>query len=235
MTARFGEAVDVDVAADYGALETAVQRCEVEIAWAPPTICARAWPAARAVLKAVREGRTSYRAALVARAADRLMLESLAGLRAAWVDPRSTGGYLLAVSHLRANGIDPARTFAEQRFLGSYRDVLLAVVVGDADVASVFTRTEDSERRARSEIADLVGPAGAVLAPFSVTAESPHDGLVLTRKLDARVAERLSAGLLGLSHTTSAPMLLLEICNAESFVHASPRDYRALQPELLAA
>ncbi len=235
MSGRFGKEVQVDVAPDYAALERAIDLSSVDLAWAPPAICARVYDVARFVLKAVRNGRSSYCSALVGRATTLPTLASLGGLRAAWVDPLSTGGHLLAVAHLRAAGIEPATTFAEERFLGSYRDALIAVAHGSADVTAVFTRIEEPVRWARTEMADLVGPAGDALSPFAITGEAPHDGLVLTRGLGHAEAEKLAAALLGLEHHASAPTMLLEVCNAQSFVPASPHDYRHLDPRLLAA
>src|SRR5690606_17080139 len=118
-------------------LERAAAEGSAELVWAPAAICAELEGSARSIFKVVRGGRSTYRAALVARREARLGLERLEGKRAAWVDPRSLGGYLLVARHLRELGIDPTCTFASQEFLGTHPAALAEVVEGRADVAAV--------------------------------------------------------------------------------------------------
>jgi two-component system, NtrC family, sensor kinase len=217
-----GTRVRVDVAADYAALARSVEELEVDLGWAPPVLCARLWPAAHFILKAMRGGRTAYRSALVGRASEPLRVDALQGRRAVWVDPMSTGGHLLAVAHLRRQGCDPDRTLAVQSFAGSYRDALLAVVAGSADLTAVYTAGED-HASVRQTLARLVGGLEERLRAFAFTDEAPSDGLVLTRRMSAPAAGRLSSTLV-----SRPPALLLEACEAEAFVVARPGDYHAL-------
>ena len=61
---------------------------EVHLCWAPPTVCAQVEGEVPAILKSIRDGYSTYQAALVARAGEIPMLEALQGLKAVWVDPR---------------------------------------------------------------------------------------------------------------------------------------------------
>jgi phosphonate transport system substrate-binding protein len=116
LSIELGEPLSVTVTDDYAQLARAVRHAEAELVWTPAAVCADVEADARAIWKTVREGRSEYRSALVARSDARLSLERLAGRRAAWVDPLSIGGYLLVRQHLRERGLAPSSTFAEERF-----------------------------------------------------------------------------------------------------------------------
>jgi ABC-type phosphate/phosphonate transport system substrate-binding protein len=225
--AGHGENVRTEVAATYEDLEHRLVRAEVEMGWAPPHVCGEVAPRARAILKAVRGGHSTYRAALVARAEELPTLGRLRGLRAAWVDGRSTAGYLLPRAWLRSQGVDPDLVFEEQQFLGSFRDALLAVLAGRADVAAIHTTTPD-EAGSRETMAECIGPQMSRLAPFAFTGETPSDGLVLTTKLAAAEAARLADRLLELCKRGVRSNLLLAVLGADALERAEPGDYGAI-------
>lgn len=229
LTRRLGREVVVEVEHSYDELERRVLADEVELAWAPPGLCARAEPTARAILKAIRKGRSSYRTALVGRTDEPLEVSSLKGKRAAWVDALSTGGYLLPRAHLRLLGHDPDKLFASQTFFGSYRDALLAVLSGGADVATIYTAGADAASVSASLVQHVAGEEKR-LAPFAYTDEVPNDGLVFTAKLPVAEAEALVTALLPATGGASmGPMMLLEVCDAQGFQRARPGDYRLLR------
>src|SRR5690606_22090589 len=126
LTERLSQPVQVEVAADYAELEYRLLKGEVELAWAPPVLCARAEPTARGILSSIRIGRSSYRSALVARADRHLSLKTLAGREAVWTDPLSTGGYLLPTAFLSLLG--QAGALGGERFMGTYRSALEEVL-----------------------------------------------------------------------------------------------------------
>ncbi len=225
---RLGQEVQVEVARTYEELEKRVLADEVELAWAPPLLCARVEPTARGILKAIRHGRASYRAAFVGRAGESLDVSRLAGKTAAWVDPLSTAGYLLPRAHLKLLGQDPDKVLGGQRFLGSYRDALLAVLSGAADFASIYTPGAD-EAAVRGGLAQHVAGEEKRFASFGTTAEAPNDGLVVTARLSAAEAEKLLEALLPLTDGSKGPTLLLEVCDAQAFQRARPGDYRVLR------
>lgn len=221
---RLGAAVEVEVAEDYADLERRVLAGEVDLAWAPPAVCARVEKSAVAVLAAVRGGRSTVRAALVCRAGEALEPGQLAGARAAWVDPLSTAGYLLAAGHLRAAGTDLAAL--EHHFVGSYRAALLAVLAGEADLASVYVRS-DAEDELRRALEEHVGPREVCLRVMAVTGEAPADGLVVTRA--ARGRPGLVDSIAPLTDGSRGPTLLLELLEADTLERARPEDYAELR------
>ena len=224
---RIHHAVQVSVADSYGALEARVLGGDVDLAWAPPSICARAEPSAAAIFKAVRFGESSYNAAFVGRASDTPSLDELGGLRAAWVDRLSAAGYLLPVSHLRGLGLDPASLFSQQQFCGSYQGALLAVLSGKADVTAIYAHGT-TEEAARRTLRENVGASEIHLAPFAYTEAAPSDGLIATARVPGPVidaVERAVDGSLG-------PTLLLELFEADRLERAGHDEYAALRVAL---
>lgn len=218
-----GKPVEVVIASSYEDLERRTLGGEADVVWAPPVLCARAQPEARAILRSVRWGAVLFRAALVGRAGDNLVESGLQGKRAAWVDPMSAAGYLLPTSYLRRRGIDPDTVFLTQRFYGSFRDALMAVVDGYADVSSIFAHGA-TKVHVRGSLQEILGALAARLAPFAFTEVAPTDGLVITKRLDAADAEALERVILQMPGTGTVSVLL-EVCSAQAFVRALPHDF----------
>jgi two-component system, NtrC family, sensor kinase len=231
LTRRLGTQVTVAVADSYRALERSVLEQEVDLAWAPPSICARAEPVARAILKAVRRGRSTYRAALVTRVRDDLSLDTLRGRRAGWVDPLSAAGYLLPVALLESRGHDVGALLTEQRFFGSYRDALLALLAGECDLSAIYCHDRD-ETAVREILGEHVGPSEVQLAVQGYTDETPADGLILGARLSPADADRLIVGLAAVTDGSRGPTPLLELFDADTLVPAAPDDYAILRRAL---
>jgi phosphonate transport system substrate-binding protein len=228
-----GEAVAVEVAASYDALERGAGGAE--LVWAPAAVCAAIEHEARAIFKVVRGGRSTYRGALVGRRDARLTLQQLAGKRAAWVDRRSFGGYLLALHHLKERGIDPARTFASQAFLGTHPAALTAVLEGRADVASVSI-AGGSEQHVEEALALHAGRAGARdLVALAITETAPTDALLFTTALDAGRAQALIERVFPAGEPSRQARSLCLAMEAERFERARSGEYACLRPLLLYA
>ena len=215
LTKRLERDFSVEIAPSYEALEREITGATAGLAWAPPIVCARSLSAVRVVLRAVRGGRSTFRAAMVCRASDPLDARSLRGKRAAWVDPMSTSGYALALAWMRSVGVDPDRTLSAQRFHGSFRAALLAVVEHEADVSSIFVHRDELEG-ALATLTELLGPLAGSLAPFALTPESPTDAILVTKRVGATVAEQLARALLPSRRGSLLP-LLRDVCSADGF------------------
>lgn len=219
----------VTVAESYTELEHKVLAQEVDIAWAPPSICARAEQREQTILKAVRQNRSMYRSVLVCRQSEELTIDSLEGKRAAWVDPLSTGGRLLAISLLRQGGADPASLFASESYHGSYQGALLSVIGGQADISSVYCYgTDDVD--VRWSLGEHVGASEVQLRGFAFTDESPSDGLIDT---GASEFAKDFIHLLLNDHRNRARTLLLELIEAETLERAADNDYWAVRQALV--
>jgi ABC-type phosphate/phosphonate transport system substrate-binding protein len=227
MQRKLGIETEVRVASSYDVLAAALLDAQVDLAWAPPSICAQVEPHVPAIFTAVRGGRSSYCAAIVARAGRFTAVEQLRGTIAAWVEPRSSGGHLLAAAMLRAHGLDLGRDLADQSFYGSYRDAVRAVIARRADFTSVFTPSPDVASL-RRPLQDLVGAAAAELDAVAFTASAPSDGLVVTRRLMSPGPRGVVPWLAPLIDGRDPGSYLLLLLEAERLVRASPNDYAAL-------
>jgi two-component system NtrC family sensor kinase len=194
LSQRAGRPIVVELARTYEMVEQELAAGRVDMAWGTAEQCNAFEPQAHAVLRAVRSGRWHYHAALICRWDRPVTLKTLQGTRAAWVAPLSTGGYLLARRHLESLGVNPDTTFAEQRFVGSYRNALLAVLKGQAEVASLFT-THPDEVTVRAGLAQRVGASEHRLTPFAFTEPTLSDGIILTRRLSAADASAMASAL----------------------------------------
>ena len=214
---RLGRPVVVEVATTYEKVEEEIAAERVDIAWATAEQCDRFELEARAVLRAVRVGRWYYHSALLCRADAPLGLHDLRGKRAAWVAPLSTGGHLLAANYLSHLGLPPAEIFSEQRFVGSYRKALLAVLDGEADVTAIFVTHADAAT-VRAFVAERVGAAESRLTPVAFTGQTLSDGLVLTRRLSREEAATLVTLLTEMSQDGSGLDFRVSPFNTEGFV-----------------
>jgi signal transduction histidine kinase/ABC-type phosphate/phosphonate transport system substrate-binding protein len=217
LSERLGRPVVMELAPTYEALEAELAAGRVDMAWATAEQCDAFAPRARAVLRAVRSGSWRYHSALVCRADEPLTLETLQGKRVAWVAPRSTGGHLLPVRFLETQGVLPGQVFSEQRFLGTYRKALNAVLSGEADVAAVFSNHPD-EHAMRATLASYVGADEPRLMPFLFTGPTLADGIVLTRRLSEVDAAALVSVLTRMNTDGSGLEMLMGPFRVEGFV-----------------
>jgi phosphonate transport system substrate-binding protein len=202
---------------DYAALLRAMNLQDLELAWLPPLVAARA-SAAQTICPLVvplRGEDAWYHSALFARAGSPVKtLEDLKGLRAAWVDSESMAGYLVVRATLRVHGVNLASAFAHEVFLGAHEAVVEAVVSGSADVGATFVHmAKDGETvlragwgRAKVNVVLLGGPI-------------PGDVLAASKGLTASRADAVRAALTGdvREDLRGAALALLE---ADRFVDA---------------
>ena len=231
-----GMQVQVTVAASYEALAKDLLAGRAEAAWAPPFVCARMEAmGVRVLVRGVRRGASSYRAALVARAGSGLTLAGLAGKTVAWVDPHSTGGHLLAVAHLKSRGLEPSRTFFAQTFCGSYQSALEAVEAGRAQVTSVFCPPERTGLDFRAGLEEVLPGRSAAYELVDYTEETPNEGISVSMQTDPSLVAVLERELLALGEGAEGAELLRDIFNAEAFERAPRMGYRSLYRIALAS
>jgi phosphonate transport system substrate-binding protein len=179
------------------------------------------------LVRAIRRRAATYRGAIVARADANITLQQLKGRKAVWVDPDSVGGYLLAVAYLRGQGIDPDRTFVSQKFAGSYREAVSAVLNREADLTSVFAESA-STQGTQTGIENIVGGREQDLTVLAFTEESPNDGVATGVMIVPPLLQGLSKAFLTMHESTEGRILLGEAFNAERFELAPRMGYRSL-------
>ena len=198
----------------YEALHTAVLAGDVDAAWGPPLTCARVEEAKGiVVLRAVRGGATTYRAALVSRSQDTFEISTLGQgtfrPRVAWVEASSVGGYLLPRAYLRAAGIDIDTAFLNQRMLGSYSACIDALFDFESDLTSVFVRSSD--------FAATWGSRAQRLRVLGYTEESPNDGVVISPSVSDERRDALVNGLEFLIGKDSSRKVLTSMFTTDGF------------------
>lgn len=231
-----GREVEVVAPTSYEQLARDLLAGKVDAAWAPPFVCARIEAMGiRVLVRGVRNGASTYRAAVVCRKDANVTLESLAGTTAAWSDRDSVGGYLLPMAWLREKGLEPARTFFRQDFLGSYRATLEAVAAGKADVTSLFAPSAKGGAPQGTGIDEVWPGHDADFKVIAYTEDAPNDGVAVSMSLPGNVVADLEKALLNLHQSTEGAAVLKDCFHAEKF-EVSPRmGYRALYRVALAS
>lgn len=212
---------------EYEALTEALRRGDVDAAWAPPLVAARAEAlGARVLVRPLRRGSVRSRSALLVRADSPLQLETLGGSIAAWVDRTSVAGHLLPVAWLRERGLDPGRLFGQQLFLGSYQASLEALLGGEADVAALFAPPEGDDLR---QTVEEVAPGRAQdVRVLACTMPALHDAWVAAPHISMLEALRLERGLLAVRELPEGTALLRDVVRADRLERAPELGHREL-------
>lgn len=211
----------------YDQLERALLAGEVDAAWGPPIVCARAErEGGQVVLRAVRYGAVTYRSVLVCRTSDSLDVRQLGNdgrlARAVWVDTHSMGGYILPRHHLRARGVDFQRSFFFERVLGSYQACFEAVLRGQADITASF-----ASRRGLGYM-ELCRDRAFDLRTLAYTDESPNDAVVLGPRLSPAASAEVMSGILKLIASSTSLAVLTSTFGVDSFDRPPPGTYTPL-------
>ena len=229
LSPQIGKLVQVQIAQSYDALAKDLQEGRLDAVWAPPFVCARLESQnLRVLVRGVRKGASTYRAALVARAGAGLTLEKLQGTRAAWVDRDAVAGFLLPLALLKSKKLEPAKLFASQAFVGSYRAALEAVLDNKADVAGVFNPPEKVGESFEASVEQLLPGQGRQFSLVAFTDEAPNDGVCLAAGVTPEAASALEAAFTGMAQSPEGQHILHEVFNLDGFEPAPKMGYRAL-------
>jgi ABC-type phosphate/phosphonate transport system substrate-binding protein len=227
MARKLAREVTVYVAPDYAAVEDDLLFGSANVAWAPPSVCARLQAAGgRFLLHAVRSGISRYRSGLVCRRGDAPGLDDITGLRAAWVSPDSTAGYLLPRQWFKDRGVDVDAKLMSVRFCGSYTAAVRAVVDGVADITAVFASSAHAEH-AYSALDELPEQDRDSVEIFAFTSERLNDGIVFAPDCDRLMLEEVRDLLRTASDDDEGRQVLREVFNAEAFVATEVAAYQA--------
>ncbi len=231
-----GRDAEVIVPSTYELLARDLLAGKVDAAWAPPFVCARIEAmGVRVLVRGVRNGASTYRAALVCRKDSNVTLQTLKGTSVAWSDRDSVGGYLLTSAFLRDQGQDPAKTFFKQEFVGSYRAALEEVLAGRVDVASVFAPSAKAGLGELTGVSEVWPEKAQEFKLVAFTDEAPNDGVAVSMSTPPAVVSELEKALLGMSQTPQGQQVLKECFHAERFEVAPRMGYRALYRVALAS
>jgi len=213
--------VEVAVSYDYAGLLKATIAGNVELAWMPPLIHARAASrGGRLVALSKRGGSLGYHSGILVKNGRYRTIADLVGVRAAWVDPSSSSGYIFPRLHLLAAAADPAALFASERFCGSATNACRLVAAGEADVAACFLSVAADRESAQREVARMFKTDD--VSVLDVTAKIPPDGFVVAPTVDESLSRSLRAALLNLHTVPEGRNGLQALLQAESLARVQP-------------
>jgi phosphonate transport system substrate-binding protein len=236
LTRSLGTPWRVVVAESYDALAKDILSGRLDAAWAPPFVCARIEAmGVRVLVRGVRRGASTYRAALLCRAEARISIDRLNGLTALWVDRDSVGGYLLPMAYLKSRGLDPQKTFFSQQFAGSYAAAVDGIMQGRAEITSIFAPPAQVSSDALAGMDSVAPQHKAGVAVVAVTDESPNDGVVVSMGAQPPLVAGLEKTLVEMHRSAENGTLLKDVFNAERFEPAPKMGYRTLYRVALAS
>ncbi len=222
-----GRQVSVVTFSEYEGLTDAIRRGEVDAAWAPPLVAARAEAlGARVMARPLRRGSVRSRSALLVRTDSNLQLETLGGSTAAWVDRASLAGHLLPLAWLRERGLDPGRLFGQQLFLGSYQACVEALLGGEADVAALFAPPEGHDLR--QSVEEVAPGRSADVRVLACTMPALHDAWLVAPHVPLPEALRIERGLLSIREAPEGTALLRDVVRADRLERAPELGHREL-------
>lgn len=228
LTKALGQPVSVKIIPEYADLAVALPKGEVDAAWMTPIAFARAKAASKdvaALVKAKRNGKTSYRTAyIVKKDSAAKSLADVAGKKVAWVSPSSASGYLFARALLSWAGKDPDTYFASEVFAGSHPSVCKAVREGKVDIGATLA---DPPLPGKEFVAD-----GCLDAPpvedFRVIAASepiPNDVIAAGAKLDAKKQEALAEVFKKMADSPEGKALMADAFRVEAWLPTAEKDF----------
>ena len=143
------------------------------------------------------------------------------------MDPESVGGYLLPRALLRERHADGAGFLREERFVGSYRVGVQAVLDGDVDLAPVWAPDLETADPLPA-LAELAGDRAAMLEVLGVSPSCPNDGVVISPLAARSLAQQLQQLFLKMAQDVPGRAVLKEVFGAERFEAAPPGAYRGV-------
>lgn len=214
------------------ALVSAIHAGRVQAAWLSPSLLATSQRLASVLplASSVREGATSYHAALFVRSDSFIQSpRELAGKRVAWVAPTSASGYLFPRAALAELGLRPATFFASETFLDSHGAVAAAVSEGRADAGAtfvVFEHNDPTHLVARAGYLELEGapPMRLIVRAGPI----PSDVIVASPSLPVQLRARLTLALQSLAVGVGSQRAIRALFGAEGFEPFSESSRRIL-------
>jgi phosphonate transport system substrate-binding protein len=136
----------------------------------------------------------------------------------AWVNKSSTSGYHYARALLRSRDIDPDTFFGSSFFAGDHRSAIKAVADGDADLAAVGSPFVDPD-------AEMNVPGADELVVIAKTRRIPLDCVVIHKRIQRQLAQKLQKALIALSSETRTSRELAESWGLSGFVRPMSERY----------
>ncbi len=179
---------------------------------------------AEVILASVRQGSTTYRSQFNVRCDSGITsFDDLRGKTIAWVDPGSASGYQFPyVTLVTEYGIDPD-TEMTGIFAGSHDAAMLAVYLGDVDVAVTFGGSPGSDGRTTIEADHPDVMEQVCILGYSV--DIPNDGMVVLPDLDSDLKQQIADAFIEIANTPEGKELTQALFNVTEFAPVDPSAY----------
>lgn len=231
LSEELGIEVQGQVMTNYNALVEAMGANQVHIGFIPAFgyVLANEQYDVEVILKSIREGSGSYKAQYIVRADSGIeSLEDLRGKVWAYGDPTSTSGYLFPASQLMEEfGYSTAEElesdfFSQSIQTGGHDNSAIAVLDGDADVATTF---DD----ARTVIAEEYPEAMEELVVLGYTEEIPNDTISVTKDLSAELVQQIKDTFLSFNEDEEMIKIMNEVYNWDEIDEATDEEYQIVK------
>jgi len=184
---------DISVPNNYVVVVESLGSKKVDVAFLPTFgyVLAHERYGVEALLKASRQGETTYRAAIIAREGGKVnKLADVTGKKIAYVDPASTSGYILPKKLFADKGVKPA-----QEVFGGKHDVVVTMVYqGQVDAGAIYYNAPSGGkiRDARERVLTQFPDVEQKVKIIELTDEIPNDPIVVRSGLSADMKAKLS-------------------------------------------
>jgi len=218
--------VDTFISTNYTAMVEAVGTRRVDIVFFGPSGMVEAMDryGAQAIVGSLRRGSTAYRAQFNVRCDSGITeFDQLRGKTIAWTDPTSASGYRFPFVSLRTtHGIDPD-TEMTQIFAGSHDAAMLAVYLGDVDVALTFGGSPGSDGRTtiQTDYPDVFD----TVCILGFSDFIPNDGAVVRQGLDPDLVEQITQALIDIADSEEGKVYTDAMFNVDGFARIDPSVY----------
>lgn len=219
-----GLSFDISVPNSYIVAIEGMGSKKVDIAFLPTFgyLLAHEKYGAEAILKASRNGETTYRAAILARADKNIKTVSdLNGKKIAYVDPASTSGYILPKKLFMDSKIKPS----QEVFQGKHDAVVTAVYQGQVDAGAVFYnkpvdgKIKDAREKVKVQFPDVEDKVKIV----TLTDDIPNDPIVIRKEIPAEAKAKVAKAFQ--SCVVKLPDAFRGINNSDAFAGVKDSDY----------
>jgi phosphate/phosphite/phosphonate ABC transporter binding protein len=230
MTKILGTKMERRDSSSYEALAQDVRDGKVDVAWLPPIVYVRVADAVVPLGSILRGGRAAFEAALVVPTTSRIKaIEGLRGTRAGWVDPWSAAGFVLPRVKLALLGVDPRTVFRSEKFHGSHRAALNALMEGACDVVGTYAQADDEGEVTEGAWSEIEGADVRVLATFGAI---PPDVLAARKDLPEADRERVLDALRMATKNEESRAILKAIFGGDALHEGLASGYDALKSAL---
>lgn len=220
-------------AADYRGLIAALEQGTVHVAWVPPLIAARSVIERRVlpIALAVRDGSTSYWAALIAHRASAIRTpRDLKGAKAAWVDRESASGYTVIRMALRAAGVSLVDAFGEELFARSHGEVARLVMSRRVDVGATYVNyLPDRSVIVRGGWTRVDGVAPDDVRIVADAGPIPSDFIAVHKDVPRAQIDALTTALVDGRHGARLNACARLLLRADGFVRSTPDHVKMLE------